>query len=150
MTRFIMSVEQSVSLLIASLKQAKGGEVYVMKMPSVRIADLAKVLVDHYSEKLSLPDIDVQYIGQRPGEKMYEELITEEEIRRTTDEGDFYVIRPAFDKVFSCFHEGHAKMTTQAASAQIGINDYRSDHVTQMSADEIHDFLLTYNLFREV
>ncbi len=147
MTRFVMGIDEAVTLLIDSLKIAEGGEVYVMKMPSVRILDLAKAMIDHYGKEFSLPEIKIEHIGQRPGEKMYEELVTEEEVRRTTDEGDFFVIRPAFDRVFSLFKGQSAKVRPVQT---VDIKDYRSDHVPLMSLEETFNFLQKHNLLKGV
>jgi FlaA1/EpsC-like NDP-sugar epimerase len=102
MTRFVMSLAEAVQLLIETMTIAEGGEVFVTKMPVVRISDLARVMVevlaplfDHRPE-----DVPIVQCGPRPGEKMFEELTTEEEIRRTFDIGEFFVILPAFRHIY--------------------------------------------------
>lgn len=102
MTRFMMSLADAVALLIETMTIAVGGEVFVTKMPVVRISDLARVMprilkpvFGHRAE-----DVSIVECGLRPGEKMFEELITAEEIRRTFDLGAFFVILPAFRPIY--------------------------------------------------
>ena len=84
MTRFIMSIEQAVQLVVDSAYLAKGGEVFVTKMPVIRIQDLAEVMIEELAPKYGHnPDhIGIEIIGTKPGEKQYEELMTLEEVRR--------------------------------------------------------------------
>lgn len=93
MTRFIMTLEEAATLVLDSVWVATGGEVLITKMPVARIEDLVDVMVDVLS-----PDkkIDVIEIGSKPGEKLYEELMNDEEVRRTWDCGDFFVVLSAF------------------------------------------------------
>ena len=95
MTRFIMSTEQAVDLVIKSSKIAKGGEVFVTKMPAVNIRGIAVALINLYSTDR---DIKIEVIGPRLGEKMYEELMSEEETKRAIEIDDFFVILNPFEK----------------------------------------------------
>jgi FlaA1/EpsC-like NDP-sugar epimerase len=93
MTRFIMTLEESVRLVLDSVWLACGGEVMVTKMPVARIEDIACVMRD----ALALGrDIEIIEIGPKPGEKMYEELMNDEEVRRTFEYGDFFITLSAF------------------------------------------------------
>lgn len=87
MTRFWMTLEQSVNLVLLALSNMKGGEIFVPKLPSVYVKDIAEA-IGPYTKK--------REIGIRPGEKLYESLITEEEIRNTKDLGDYMIIEPDF------------------------------------------------------
>lgn len=87
MTRFLLSLDQAVDTVFAAIEGALAGEIYVPNVPSVRIENVAKALIE-------ARDIEMQYIGVRPGEKMHEILISEEEIHHTVKRGDYYVIRP--------------------------------------------------------
>ncbi len=102
MTRFIMSIKQSVSLVIDSVEQAKGGEIFVTKMPVINIYDLAQVLIKKLAPRYDInPDtIDIEIIGAKPGEKLYEELLSHEETRRTLELDKYFVITPAFKNVY--------------------------------------------------
>jgi len=96
MTRFIMSVTQATDLVLKAATLSRGGEIFVLKMPAVRIIDLAKAFIDIFAEKFGYnpSDIKIQTIGRRPGEKMHEELMTELESQHAIDLGEFYVILP--------------------------------------------------------
>ena len=102
MTRFIMTLPQAVSLVINSVFLGKGGEVFVTKMPIVRIEDLAHVMVEElaplYGHDPST--IEIVAIGAKEGEKLYEELMNEEEIRRAIEFERYYAILPAFRSSF--------------------------------------------------
>ncbi|MQL51447.1 UDP-N-acetylglucosamine 4,6-dehydratase (inverting) [Desulfofundulus thermobenzoicus] len=87
MTRFWITLEQGVSLVLHCLENMHGGEVFVPKIPSMRIIDLARAIC---------PTCEIKYIGIRPGEKIHEVLISRDEARNTLDVGKFYVIKPAF------------------------------------------------------
>lgn len=89
MTRFIMSLDQSVDLVLYALTKGENGEIYVRKSPSATIGDLAEALAEIFNYKK-----DIQEIGIRPGEKLHETLISSEEVVRTDDCGNYYKIRP--------------------------------------------------------
>ena len=93
MTRFIMTLAEAAALVLESVWLAKGGEVMVTKMPVARIEDVAEVMREALAGNRR---IDLVEIGPKPGEKMYEELVNSEEVRRTYDFGDFFVIFAAF------------------------------------------------------
>jgi FlaA1/EpsC-like NDP-sugar epimerase len=102
MTRFIMTMEEAVNLVMDSLFLARGGEVFVTKMPVIRIRDLAEVMIEELAAEYGYrpSDIRIDVIGPRPGEKMYEELISEEEIQRSIELPKYFVIRPAILPTF--------------------------------------------------
>ncbi|RFF27895.1 MULTISPECIES: SDR family NAD(P)-dependent oxidoreductase [unclassified Wenzhouxiangella] len=93
MTRFIMTLEEAVALVLESVWLAAGGEVLITKMPVARIEDIAYVMRDALADQ---DDIEIKEIGTKPGEKMYEELMNEEEVRRTWEYGNFFVTLSAF------------------------------------------------------
>ncbi|MGE5396028.1 MAG: UDP-N-acetylglucosamine 4,6-dehydratase family protein [Chitinophagales bacterium] len=97
MTRFIMDVDRAVELMLKSMKVSLGGETFVFKMPVVRIGDVARVMVE-----LSRRDVEIQNIGLRPGEKMYEEMLSEEENNRTLEMDDMFVIFPYHSNCGQC------------------------------------------------
>jgi UDP-N-acetylglucosamine 4,6-dehydratase/5-epimerase len=90
MTRFFMSLEQSVDLIDHALNNGKTGYTYIPDLPSYSILDIAKI----YSEMYDMP---IVYTGLRPGEKMHEELINEMEMRRAVREDGCFAIRPPYD-----------------------------------------------------
>ena len=85
MTRFWITLEQSVEMVLNAFAIAGGGEIFVPKIPSMRITDLAAAIAP------GMPTIDV---GIRPGEKLHESMITSEDSRNTIDIGNYYVIKP--------------------------------------------------------
>ncbi len=86
MTRFWLTLEQGVRFVVRCVKEMHGGEVFVPKIPSMNIMDLAKAVA---------PGCSVETIGIRPGEKLHEVLISEDEVRQTLELDDMYVIKPA-------------------------------------------------------
>jgi len=98
MTRFIMTLEEAVRLVMDSAFMAKGGEVFVTKMLAVRIEDLAAAMIEELAPRHGLDPskVEVKVIGSKAGEKLYEELLNEEEVRRTVELERYFVILPAF------------------------------------------------------
>ncbi|WP_088187762.1 UDP-N-acetylglucosamine 4,6-dehydratase family protein [Desulfosporosinus sp. FKA] len=98
MTRFMMTVSEATRLTMDAMQLADGGEVFVFKMPIVRLGDLAKVIIDLVCEKygIRVSEVEIQQIGLRPGEKMYEELMTFEESRNAYEYSHMYAIPAPF------------------------------------------------------
>jgi len=94
MTRFIMNIEDAASLILKSGQRAKGGEIFILKMPAVKITDLADVMIEILAPKYGLnpKNIDIQFIGKRTGEKLYEELMTEDEITFAHEEKELFIL----------------------------------------------------------
>jgi UDP-N-acetylglucosamine 4,6-dehydratase len=86
MTRFWLTLEQGVRFVIKNLEHMHGGEVFVPKIPSTSINDLARAVA---------PDCEIEYIGIRPGEKLHEVLVSEDEARHTLELSDMFVVQPA-------------------------------------------------------
>lgn len=93
MTRFLLTLKEAIDLVLYAAEYGKGGEIFVRKASSTRILDLARVL----SEEAGKP-FKHEVIGKYPGEKIHEILISEEELERTQDEGEYYRINPWWDK----------------------------------------------------
>lgn len=102
MTRFVMSVEEAVRLVIRSAMLARGGEVFITKMPVVRIEDLAQAMIAELAPGYGRrpEEIAVTEIGVKPGEKLYEELMSAEETRRTVELTDYFSVLPAFRGIY--------------------------------------------------
>jgi len=86
MTRFWITLEQGVRLVIRGLEQMHGGEIFVPKLPSMKLLEIAEAIA---------PECEVEYVGIRPGEKLHEVLVSEDEARHTLELDDMYVIQPA-------------------------------------------------------
>lgn len=85
MTRFWITLQQGVDFVLSSLAMSRGGEIFVPKIPSVHIVDLARVIA---------PDATQDVVGIRPGEKIHEMMITQDDARNTVEMDDRYIIRP--------------------------------------------------------
>jgi FlaA1/EpsC-like NDP-sugar epimerase len=139
MTRFIMSLEEATQLVIESMVFAHGGDTFITKMPSLCIADLARILI-----KLVAPlygrnpnDIKVTVTGSRPGEKLWEELSTDEESRRIL-EGDRYLcVLPSANDIPADIEQRYAALGLKRSSCI-----YNSHHEPKMSDEEILKFIM--------
>jgi UDP-N-acetylglucosamine 4,6-dehydratase len=100
MTRFWISLEQGVRFVIRCIEQMQGGEVFVPKIPSMRMLDLAKAMA---------PEAEIEIIGIRPGEKLHESLISEDEARTTVELPDMFVVQPASALWFGHYWESLGK-----------------------------------------
>lgn len=94
MTRFVMGIPEAVNLILKSGEIAEGGEIFILKMPSLNIIDLAEVMIEELSKLYGYQkeDIKIRYIGKRSGEKMFEELMTVEELPYAVDNGDLIIL----------------------------------------------------------
>ena len=99
MTRFLLSLNQAVDLIFAALREARPGETYIPRVPSAKITDVAAVLVDKRPIKMV-------FTGVRPGEKIHEILVSEEEAHRTIAKGSHYVILPILPELRPAKPEG--------------------------------------------
>lgn len=102
MTRFIMTLEESCRLVLSAAEKARGGEVFVTKMPIIRIADLATVMIQELAAQYghNPSRMPVTEIGSKPGEKLYEELMSDEETRRAVELTEMFAVLPAFRSVY--------------------------------------------------
>lgn len=89
MTRFLMPLEHSIDLVLYALANGNDGEIYVRKSPGGTIGNLAEAVAEIFNY-----DKEIEEMGVRPGEKTHEELISREEVLRTEDKGDYYLIKP--------------------------------------------------------
>src|SRR5437868_10866787 len=86
MTRFWITLEQGVRFVVDCIERMHGGEIFVPKIPSMKLVEMAEALA---------PECDIEYVGIRPGEKLHEVLVSEDEARNTVELSDMYVIQPA-------------------------------------------------------
>jgi len=132
MTRFMMTLDQAVELVLFTFKNGNSGDIFVQKAPAATIELLAKVL----TKLLGRSDHPVKIIGTRHGEKLYEALLTREEMVSAEDMGDYYRI-PADtrDLNYSKYFEEGEEVVTQA-------DEYHSHNTQQLTGDELHQLLL--------
>ena len=143
MTRFVMSIEEAVRLVINSSIKAKGGEVFITKMPVISIPDLARAMIELLAPKygFDIKKIKIKKIGKKPGEKIYEELMNEEEVRRSIELKDFFSVTPAFKGVYKKIAYDYKDIQS------LKINKaYISNKETKLSIQEIKKILLQNNL----
>ncbi|GHH98666.1 nucleoside-diphosphate sugar epimerase/dehydratase [Neobacillus kokaensis] len=131
MTRFLMSLEEAVELVVFAFQNAETGDIMVQKSPASTIGDLAQAVKELFNV-----DNDIKIIGTRHGEKRYETLLTKEEYVAAEDLGGFYRV-PAdqrdlnYDKYFD---EGNKKLTT--------VEEYNSDNTQILTVEQIKEKLL--------
>jgi len=143
MTRFVMSVKQSVELLIESYKLACGGEVFITKMPVVKIQDLAVAMIEELSPSYGFNPSEIQIveIGSKPGEKLYEELMSDEELSRTVELDNFFSVLPAFRNIYNDVSFSYS------SSCDVSISEpYNSSNSISLTIDEIKSLLKSYKL----
>jgi UDP-glucose 4-epimerase len=133
MTRFMMSLDDSVNLVLYALTNGRDGEIYVKKSPAASIGNLACAMVSIFSCSREIVEI-----GIRPGEKMHETLISAEELLRTEDCGDYFKIHPEFSKIDyrKYYFEGNK-------NAPVFMNGYTSQNTRQLSQKDLEDSLLS-------
>lgn len=146
MTRFIMSIEEAVSLVIDSAFLACGGEVFITKMPVIRIKDLADVMIEELAPHFghNPKDLEIKIIGSKPGEKMYEELMNIEEVRRSMELKDYFVTSPAFKGQYRNFDYEYPEILSRHVK-----NVYNSETQTPLSKNDLLLFLHKNNLLKD-
>jgi FlaA1/EpsC-like NDP-sugar epimerase len=146
MTRFIMTLEDAARLVLESVFMAKGGEVFVTKMPVVRITDLAAVMIELLAPRHGYrpQDIEIRTVGSKPGEKFYEELMNEEEIRRTVELQRFFCILPAFKNVYQRIDYDYDDIVSRSVS-----RPYNSAAEPVMNRAELADYLTKHRILED-
>jgi FlaA1/EpsC-like NDP-sugar epimerase len=141
MTRFVMSVERAVELMLTALEDAHGGEVFVLKMPALRIADLAEAMREQLAplHGLSADEIEIREVGARRGEKFYEELVSDEELTRCLETDEMYVLLPD-PRVLELYPEEAERPHPGARPATA--EHARSDRAEPMTAGQLLDLLV--------
>jgi len=146
MTRFIMSIQEAVRLVIDSCCLARGGEVFVTKMPVIRIVDLAEVMIQDLAPRYGHrpEDIGLKNIGSKPGEKMYEELMNQEEVRRSIELEQYFAVIPAFIGYYRDIVYDYPNEVSRTVT-----NPYHSANETPLTKEELLVFLRKNRLLLE-
>ena len=140
MTRFLMSLGESVDLVQYAFDHAQPGDLFVRKAPASTVADLARAV----AMVLGVPDPEVQVIGTRHGEKQYESLLSREERAQAEDCGDYYrVPLDARSLNYGLFVEQGSEHVEE-------ITDYTSHNTTQLSVEQVAELLLTLPEMQQV
>jgi len=138
MTRFLMSLEESVDLVLYAFEHAQPGDIFVQKAPASTVGDLAnamKELLDSNSE--------VKIIGTRHGEKLYESLLSREEMSRADDLGDYYRI-PADSRDLN-----YAKYFVEGQLEMPAFDDYTSHNTHRLDVEGVKKILMKLDIIQE-
>ncbi len=139
MTRYLMSLDEAVDLVLFAFKNARQGDLFVQKAPASTIEDLATAVKEVMNSKAEL-----KIIGTRHGEKLYETLCTREEMMKAEDMGDFYRI-PADNRDLNYgkfFSNGDIKTSSS--------EDYNSHNTHRLTVDEVKEKLLSLEYMQEI
>ena len=137
MTRFLMSLEDSVDLVLHAFQHGRQGDIFVQKAPASTVGDLAQALLDLFHS-----DAPVRIIGTRHGEKLYESLLSREEMARATDMGRYYCV-PADDRDLNYnkyFVEGEPQVSA--------FEDYTSHNTNRLDVEQIKALLMKLDFIR--
>ena len=139
MTRFIMSMEKAIELVIFAMKNAKGGEIFVQKTPAANINNLLKAILEIFKKN----KYKISHIGTRHGEKTYESLLTKEEMLTAKDMGNYFRIdSDQRDLNYDLYFKKGKNYLKK-------VEDYNSNNTKQLSVAEIKKILLTLDIFKD-
>ncbi|WP_129408538.1 polysaccharide biosynthesis protein [Marinitoga lauensis] len=139
MTRFMMSLDEAVELVLYAFKNGKDGEIFVQKAPAATIGLLGETI----RKILKKPNHEIKIIGTRHGEKLYETLITREEMVRAKDLGKYYKIEPdTRDLNYNKYFENGDEVITQA-------EEYNSHNTYRLKEEELESMLLNLREIQE-
>jgi UDP-N-acetylglucosamine 4,6-dehydratase/5-epimerase len=139
MTRFLMSLEDSVDLVLYAFTHGQQGDIFVQKAPASTVGDLAQAL----KELFGLPKNSIQVIGTRHGEKLYESLISREEMAHAIDMGNYYRI-PADNRDLN-----YAKYFSEGETNISILDDFTSHNAQRLNVDEVKSLLLTLDFIKD-
>lgn len=137
MTRFLMTLEDSVDLVIYAFKHGMQGDIFVQKASSSTVLDLAQAIKEVFKSKS-----EIKIIGTRHGEKLYESLISREEIARAKDLGSYYRI-PSDNRDLN-----YAQYVTEGEKVIADLSDYTSHNTHRLNIDQIKELLLSLPYIR--
>ncbi len=139
MTRFFMSVQQATQLVFKAAEIAQGGEIFILKMPVMKLQDLAEVTIEELAQKHGKQPSQIQQkiIGLRPGERLYEDLMTEEEAETALETDELFIVLPGI------MHSPHLKLPEHnyPNSKKAAVQKYSSKNAKQLTKEEIRALL---------
>jgi len=138
MTRFMMSLDDAIDLVLFAFNEAKGGELFIQKAPACTIEDLAKAVNEIFGGNK-----ETRIIGMRHGEKTYESLLTREEISKATDLGDYYMVP------IDARDLNYANYFASGMESEVQAEDYTSHNTRRLSYDELKELLLSLDYIQE-
>jgi FlaA1/EpsC-like NDP-sugar epimerase len=147
MTRFVMTMQEAAELMLEAAVIACGGEVLVTKMLTMRIIDLAQAMICLLAAKTGMnpKNIPVKYVGSMPGEKLYEELMSQEEVNRTKELPTMFAILPAMRNFYHKIEYTYQKMRPSMENER----PYISNLEVPMTLEEIKVYLEKYGILDE-
>ena len=138
MTRFLMSLKDSVDLVLYAFENGQQGDIFVQKAPASTIQVLAQALQELFSKQ-----VDIRIIGTRHGEKLFESLVAREELARADDMGGYYRV-PADNRDLN-----YAKFSNEGELDITAFDDYTSHNTTQLDVDGVKNLLLKLDYIQE-
>jgi UDP-N-acetylglucosamine 4,6-dehydratase len=143
MTRFVMSISNTINLVFHATLLAKGGEIFILKMPVVKLGDLADVIIEEYSKKYGYKkeNIKKKIIGPRAGEKISEELTTEVEGKLAYETKDMLIVPPYSNSPIMKFDPSSVKDYPGAKKSTL--QRYTSRNIKPMSKKDIKTMLFS-------
>lgn len=144
MTRFIMPMQDAINLLFKATEIANGGEIFIFKMEAIKIIDLAEVMIEELAPiyGYSPNEIKMEVIGTKPGEKLYEELMTKDEARRALETEDMFIVLPEMQELSHIDRHSYSSISVSEAE----VKPYTSKDVKHISKQEIKYLLRKENL----
>ncbi|RYD64634.1 MAG: NAD-dependent epimerase/dehydratase family protein [Sphingomonadales bacterium] len=140
MTRFMMSLDAAVELVLHAFKHGSNGDIFVQKAPASTVGDVA----DAVRRIMGKPDHPINVIGTRHGEKLYETLLTREEMAEAEDQGDYYRVPPDNrDLNYAAYFAEGEKSITEAM-------DYNSHNTNRLDVDGTRELLMTLQFMQAV
>ncbi len=148
MTRFVMSIQEAGRLILEGALLACGGEVFITKMPVMRIIDLAQAMIDLLAPQggYDPKEIPVEFIGAKPGEKLYEELMSADEMTRALELPFMYVIRPAHQAFYQEIKYRYDNMLPALENPR----PYISSLEPLMNLEEIKEYLKRWGVLESL
>ena len=137
MTRFMMSLDQSVELVLFAFTNGNPGDIFVQKSPAATIETLAQAIKELFNA-----DNEIQIIGERHAEKMYETLCAKEEMAKADDMGDFY-------RIPADFRDLNYTKYLQTDGPALVKDEYNSDNTEQLNVEQLKELLLTLDYVKE-
>jgi len=138
MTRFLMSLEDSVDLVLHAYQHGKQGDIFVQKAPASTVEDLAKALKELFNKSS-----EIAIIGTRHGEKLYESLISREEMAHAKDMGDYYRL-PADNRDLN-----YSKYVSEGEQEISQLDDYTSHNTKQLNVKQVKSLLLKLDFIKD-
>jgi len=138
MTRFMMSLDSAVDLVLFAFEHGKNGDIFVKKSPATTIADLAHAIKDLYKS-----ESEIKVIGSRHGEKLFETLVNREEMVKAEDLGEFFRI-PADTRDLN-----YNKYFTEGTEEVSKVEEYNSRNTYRLNLEETKDLLLSLSFIRQ-